>query len=71
MQRDAVDVFRQRILFAEAALAHDARNQRGLGQTLLLDQRFERPEAAAASRDLEHSRRISFGVEDWPDAQTL
>ena len=71
MQRHALDVFGQRALFAEAALAHDPRNQRGLGQALLLDQQFERPEAAAASRDLEHSRRISFGVEDRPDAEAL
>ena len=71
MERDALDVLGQRILLGDAALAHDAGHRRGLGQALLLDQQFERPEAPAAGRDLEHAGLLAVGVENRPDAEAL
>ena len=56
---------------AMPSVAHDAGHRRGLGQALLLDQQFERPEAAAAGRDLEHAGLVALGVEHRPDVEAL
>ena len=54
MQRGALDVFREAVFLGEPVSPHHARDGGGAGEPLLLDQQFERPEAAAAGRDLEH-----------------
>ena len=64
VQRRALDVLGEAILLGDAAVAHDARHGRGLGQALLLDQQFQRPEAPAAGRHLEHAGLVALGVED-------
>ena len=71
MEGDALDVLGQRILLGDPALAHDAGHGRGLRQALLLDQQFERPEAAAAGRHFEHAGLLAFRVENRPDAEAL
>ena len=71
MQGDALDVLGQRILFGEAALPHHARHGLGLGHPLLLHQQFERPEAAATGRHLEHAGLLALRVQHGPDAQAL
>ena len=71
VQGDALHVLGQRILFAEAALPHHARHGLGLGHPLLLHQQFERPEAAATGRHLEHAGLLALRVRHGPDAQAL
>jgi hypothetical protein len=71
VQGDALHVLGQRILFAEAALPHHARHGLGLGHPLLLHQQFERPEAAATGRHLEHAGFLALRVYHGPDAQAL
>jgi alkylation response protein AidB-like acyl-CoA dehydrogenase len=51
--------------------AHDARDRGVAGEPFLLDQQFERPEAAAAGRDLEHPGLGALVVEDGPDGKAL
>ena len=55
VQRRALDVLGEQVLLGDAALANDAGHRRGLGETLLLHQQFQRPVAPAAGRDLEHA----------------
>ena len=74
MQRRALDVLGQRVFLGgnvDAGIAHDAGHRRGLGETLLLDQKLERPVAPAAGRDLEHAGLGAVGIEHRPDAQAL
>ena len=59
------------VLLGDAALAHDAGHRRGLGEPLLLHQKFQRPIAAAAGGDLEHAGLDAVGVDDGPDAEAL
>ena len=71
MKGDALDILGQRILLSDPALAHDAGHRRGLGQALLLDQQFERPESAAAGGHLEHAGLLAVRVEHGSDAEAL
>ena len=69
--RRALDVLGETVFLGNAVLAHDAGHGRGLGQALLLDQKFERAEAAAASRNLEHPGLDAFGIANRPDGDAL
>ena len=74
MQRRALDVLGQRVVLGEnvgRGIADDAGDRRGLGQALLLDQKFERPVAPAAGRHLEHAGLGALGVEHRPDVEAL
>ena len=44
---------------------------RGLGETLLFDEKLERPVAPPAGRDLEHTGLHAVGVENRPDVEAL
>ena len=74
MQSSALDVFGERILFRrnrDTGIANYVGDRRGLGQALLLDQKFKRPVAAAACGDLEHAGLGTIGVENRADAEAL
>ena len=71
MQRGALDVFREAVLLGEPVDPHDAWDWGGAGEPFLLDQQFERPEAAAAGGDLEHAGLSAIVVEDGPDGEAL
>ena len=74
MKRDALDVLGQGVVLGENArrrVAHHARYERGLGQTLLLHQQRQRLIAPSAGRNLEHAGLGALGVEDRPDIQAL
>ena len=51
MQRGALDVLGEAVFLGEPFGPHDAGDRGGAGEPLLLDQEFERPEAAAAGRE--------------------
>ena len=74
MQRRALDVLGERVFLGgdvDAGIAHDAGHGRGLGETLLFDEKLERPVAPPAGRDLEHAGLGAFGVENRPDVEAL
>ncbi len=71
VQRRALDVFGQRILLGDAAFADHARDRRRLGQALLLDQQFERPEAPTTGRNFEEAGLVAVGVQHRPHGQRL
>jgi hypothetical protein len=71
MQGLALDVFGERILLREATGPHHARHRLGLVHALLLDEKFERPEPAAARGDLEHAGFLTLGIEHRPDTEAL
>jgi hypothetical protein len=74
MQRRALDVLGQRVFLGgdvDAGIAHDARHRRGLGKTLLFDEKLERPVAPSAGRNLEHAGLHAVGVENRPDVEAL
>ena len=71
VQRGALDVLGQTVLLGDAAFADDAGDRRGLGQTLLLDQQFERAEAPATGGDFEHAGLLAVGVHHRTDGQAL
>ncbi len=74
MERRAFDVLGKRDLLCEdraVALAHYAGNRRHLRQALLLDQQFQRTEAAAAGRHLEHSSLVALGIDHGEYADAL
>src|SRR5579871_6790967 len=74
MKCDPMHILGERVLFRRnlaAGFVDDAGDWRGLGETLLLHQEFERAVAAAAGRHLEHAGVLSIGVEDGPDVETL
>ncbi len=71
VERDALDVLGQRILLGDPTVPHHARHGRGLGQALLLDQQFQRPEPASPGRHLEHAGLVAVGIDDGADAEPL
>ena len=71
MKRRALDVLGEAVFLGEPLGAHHAGDRGGAGEPLLLDQEFERPEAAAAGRDLEHAGLGALVVEDRPDGEAL
>ncbi len=71
MKGYALDILGQRILFSDPALPHDAGHRRGLGQALLLNQQFDRPQPATAGWDFKHAGFQAFGVDNRPDAEAL
>ena len=73
MQLFAVGVFRERIFLCGnvAALAHHARDGLGLRHALLLDQQFERAEAAPAGGNLEPAGFLPGVVELGADIEAL
>ena len=71
MQRLALAVLGERVLLGQPIGAHHARHGLRLRHPLLLDQQFQRPEAAAAGRHLEHAGLFSFGVQHRADVQAL
>ena len=68
---DALDVLGQRIFLGDSAVTYHAWHRRGLGQALLFDQQFQRAEAAAAGRHLEHAGLVAVGIDDHADAKAL
>ena len=74
MQRRAVDVLGQRVFLGgdvDARITHDTGDWRGLGETLLLDEKLERPVAPPSSRDFEHAGLDACGVENRSDVEAL
>jgi len=74
MQRCALDILGERYLVDQhigAGLRHHARDRRDLGEALLLDQQFQRPEAATARWHLEHAGFLALGIHDRADMQGL
>ena len=71
MERGALNVLSEAVFLGEPLGAHDARDRGVAGEPFLLDQQFERPEAAAAGRDLEHAGLGALVVEDGPDGKAL
>ena len=68
MERGALNVLGEAVFLGEPLGAHHAWDRGGAGEPLLLDQEFQRPEAAAAGRNLEHPGLGALVVEDRPDA---
>lgn len=58
-------------LLGEAVGAHDARDRRGAGEALLLDQQLEGAVAATARGDLVHAGLGAAVVEHRPHGQAL
>ena len=56
---------------ADAALADDTGDWRGLGEALLLHQQFERAIAAATGRNLEHAGFVAVCVAHRPNSEAL
>ena len=74
MQRRALDVLGQRVFLGgnvDAGIAHDAGHRRGLGETLLFDEKLQRPVAPPAGRDLEHAGLGALGIEHRTDVEAL
>ena len=74
MQRCALDVFGERIFlgrYVAVRLAHAAGHRRRAGQPLLLGEKFERPEAAAAGRNLERAGLLAIAIDDRTDVEVL
>ena len=71
MQRLALAVLGKRVLLRQPIGAHHARHRLRLRHPLLLDQQFQRAEAAAAGRHLEHAGLFSFGVQHRADIEAL
>ena len=61
----------KRVVFSDAALAHDTRNGLRLCHALLLHEKLQRAIAPAAGRHLEHAGLIAFGVHNRPHIETL
>jgi hypothetical protein len=59
------------VFLGEPFRSHHARDRGVAGEPFLLDQQFERPEAAAAGRNLEHPGLSALIVEDRPDDEAL
>ncbi|MGY4447509.1 hypothetical protein ACVWZR_002169 [Bradyrhizobium sp. i1.3.1] len=64
-------IFRKRVVFSDAPLAHDTGNGLCLGHAPLLDEKFQRAVAPASGRHLEHAGLIAFGVHNRPHVETL
>ena len=71
MQRRALNILGERVLFGDAALAHYAGDRRGFGEPLLLHQQLQRPVAPATCRDLVHAGLGAFGIAHRADGQAL
>jgi len=71
VQRLAVGVLGEAVLLGEAVGLDDAGNGRGLGQALLPDQQFQRPEAPSAGGDFEHGGLVAVPVQHGAHAQAL
>ena len=71
MQRDAHDVFGERVLFGNPGFTHDARDGLILGHPLGLHQQFEGPETATAGGDFEHAGFLAAGIEHGADVDAL
>ena len=71
MEWGALDVLGEAVFLGEPIGAHHARDRGVAGEPLLLDQQFERPEAAAAGGNLEHPGLGALVVEDRPNGQAL
>ncbi len=71
VQRRALDVLSERVLFGDAAFADDAGHRRSLGETLLLHKQLQRPVAAATGRDLEHAGLDASLVDNGSDTEAL
>src|SRR5437868_5269344 len=71
MQRRALDVFGERVLFGDAAFANNAGHRCGLGKAFLLHEEFEGSIAAAASRDLKHAGFDTGVIYNGTDAKSL
>ena len=69
MQRRALDVLGQAVLFGQAVGPDHTGDRRGLGQPALLDQRGERAIAPTAGRDLVHAGLHAGFVDDGAHAQ--
>ena len=71
MERSALDVLGEAVFLGEPFRPHHAGDWRVAGEPFLLDQEFERPEAAAAGGHLEHAGLGALIVEDRPDGEAL
>ena len=71
MERGALDVLGEAVFLGQPLGAHHARDRSVAGEPLLLDQEFERAEAASAGRHLEHASLGALIVEDGPDGKAL
>ena len=74
LERRSLNILGERVVLREDVgrrIAHDAGHGRGLGETLLLHQQFERPVAAAAGGDLEHAGFGAIGVAHRPHGEAL
>lgn len=61
----------KRVVFSDAALAHDTRNGLRLRHALLLHQKVQRAIAPATCQHLEHAGLIAIGVDNRPHVETL
>ncbi len=71
MQGRALDVFRQAVFLSDPLGSDDTRDRRIAGQALGLDQPLQRPEPAAAGRDLIKTGLLALGVHHGADRQAL
>ena len=71
VQRRALDVLGERILFSQTCRPHNARDRRGTRKPLLLDQELKRPITPSARRNFEHAGFRALVVKNRPHGETL
>ena len=71
VERRALDVLGERILFSQTFRPHDARDRRGTRKPLLLDQELKRPITPSASGNFEHAGFRALVIKNRPHGETL